>query len=66
MGVATDADGMSLVVRKESLDILQADGPMLDRRGKTVVALIAEPEKRQLHVAFGNPCENPFVTYGLD
>ena len=42
------------------------DGPMLDRRGKTVVALIAEPEKRHLHVAFGNPCENPFVTYGLD
>ncbi len=42
------------------------DGPMLNSQGKTVVALIAEPEYRRLHVAFGNPCENPFVTYELD
>lgn len=45
------------------------DGPnvqMLERTGKTVAALIAEPEQRRLHVALGNPCENPFVTYSLD
>ena len=40
-------------------------GPMLDSSGKTVAALIAEPEHRRLHVALGNPCENPFVTYSL-
>ena len=40
-------------------------GPMLGPSGKTVAALIAEPEQRRLHVALGNPCENPFVTYSL-
>ena len=40
-------------------------GPMLGSSGKTVAALIAEPEQRRLHVALGNPCENPFVTYSL-
>ena len=41
-------------------------GPMLDNRGKTVAALIAEPEQRRLHVALGNPCENRFVEYSAD
>lgn len=40
-------------------------GPMLGCSGKTVAALIAEPEQRRLHVTLGNPCENPFVTYSL-
>lgn len=40
-------------------------GPMLGPSGKTVAALIAEPEQRRLHVAIGNPCQNPFVTYSL-
>ena len=40
-------------------------GPMLASSGKTVAALIAEPEQHRLHVALGNPCENPFVTYSL-
>ncbi|MBC7816834.1 MAG: hypothetical protein IAG10_08105 [Planctomycetaceae bacterium] len=41
------------------------EGPMLGPSGKTVAALIAEPEQRRLHVSLGNPCENPFVTYSL-
>ena len=41
------------------------EGPMLGPSGKTVAALIAEPEQRRLHVALGNPCENPLVTYSL-
>lgn len=41
------------------------DGPMLGPSGKTVAALIAEPEQRRMHVALGNPCENPFVTYSV-
>lgn len=43
----------------------EPSGPMLDNRGKTVAALIAEPQSRRLHVARGNPCENPFRTYEL-
>ena len=42
------------------------DGPdhsMLDRRGCTVAAIIAEPARRRLHVCRGNPCENAFVEY---
>jgi hypothetical protein len=38
---------------------------MLDQRGKTVAALIAEPQQRRLHVALGNPCQNPFVCHSL-
>jgi isopenicillin-N N-acyltransferase-like protein len=41
------------------------EGPMLGPSGKTVAALIAEPEHRRMHVALGNPCENPFVTYSV-
>ena len=40
-------------------------GPMLDQRGKTVAALIAEPQQRRLHVSLGNPCENRFVCHSL-
>ncbi len=42
------------------------EGPMLGPSGKTVAALIAEPEQRRLHVSLGNPCENPFVTYSME
>ena len=45
------------------------EGPsesMLGNSGKTVAALIAEPQERRFHVARGNPCENSFVTYSLN
>ena len=45
------------------------EGPsesMLGSTGKTVAAIIAEPQHHRLHVTLGNPCENPFVTYALD
>jgi isopenicillin-N N-acyltransferase like protein len=38
---------------------------ILPSSGKTVAALIAEPAFGRLHVARGNPCENPFTTYTL-
>jgi isopenicillin-N N-acyltransferase like protein len=37
-----------------------ADG---DRTGKTVAALIAEPERGRFHVSRGNPCRNGYTTY---
>lgn len=38
---------------------------VLPNTGKTVAAIIAEPAHGRLHVARGNPCENPFVTYAM-
>ena len=63
-GFLSDHDGHPVSICRHSHE--GPDSPMLDRKGKTVVALIAEPEDRRFHVAFGNPCENPFVTYRLD
>lgn len=31
----------------------------------TISSIIAEPESGRLHVAVGNPCQNPYVTYSL-
>jgi isopenicillin-N N-acyltransferase-like protein len=45
------------------------DGPdfaMLPSAGKTVAALIAEPQRGVFHVCRGNPCQNPFVEHRLD
>ena len=28
--------------------------------------MIAEPAKKRMHVALGNPCESEFVTYSMD
>lgn len=42
-----------------------AGDPILPNTGKTVAAIIAEPEAGKLHVARGNPCENEFVTYAM-
>lgn len=58
-----DHDGHPASICRHSHD--GPSGPMLDSSGKIVAALIAEPEQRRLHVALGNPCENPFVTYSL-
>lgn len=59
----SDHDGYPLSICRHPHD--GAAEPMLDNRGKTVAALIAEPELGRLHVARGNPCKNPFVTYEL-
>jgi isopenicillin-N N-acyltransferase-like protein len=37
----------------------------LDRE-KTVNAMVIDLTARQMHIAWGNPCENPFHTYHLD
>ena len=36
-----------------------------DGESRTVASLIAEPSKRRMHVAAGNPCENQYKTYSL-
>jgi isopenicillin-N N-acyltransferase like protein len=38
---------------------------MLPNSGRTVAAIIAEPGRGRFHIASGNPCETPFVTYQL-
>jgi isopenicillin-N N-acyltransferase-like protein len=43
---------------------LEQDYP-LDRE-KTVNALVIDLTARQMHIAWGNPCENPFHSYHLD
>lgn len=42
-----------------------ADYPGLPASGLTVCSLIAEADQGLLHVARGNPCENPFATYSV-
>jgi len=59
----SDHDGLPVSICRHAHD--GANCPMLDHSAKTVAAMIAEPEQRRLHVALGNPCENPFVTYSL-
>lgn len=34
--------------------------------GRTVASMIAEPARRRIHVALGNPCESHYVTYTMD
>ncbi len=58
-----DHDGHPVSICRHSHE--GPEGPMLGPSGKTVAAMIAEPEQRRLHVTLGNPCENPFVTYSL-
>ena len=36
-----------------------------DHESCTVASIIAEPGRRRMHVAVGNPCENRFVTYSM-
>jgi len=37
----------------------------LDRE-KTITALVIDLSAREMHIAWGNPCENPYHTYHLD
>jgi len=34
--------------------------------GRTVASIIAEPAKKRMHVALGNPCDSEYVTYTMD
>ena len=36
-----------------------------DRESCTVASIIAEPARRLMHVAVGNPCENRYTTYSM-
>jgi isopenicillin-N N-acyltransferase-like protein len=36
-----------------------------DSESRTVASLIAEPARRRLHVAVGNPCQSNYVTYSM-
>jgi hypothetical protein len=38
---------------------------MLPNTGRTVAAIIAEPNRGRIHISSGNPCEVPFVEYSL-
>ena len=38
---------------------------ILPNSGRTVAAIIAEPNQGRFHIASGNPCEAPFVEYRL-
>jgi isopenicillin-N N-acyltransferase-like protein len=35
-------------------------------RGKTINAMVIDLTAREMHIAWGNPCENPYHTYYLD
>ena len=35
-------------------------------RGKTINAMVIDLTAREMHIAWGNPCENPYHTYQLD
>jgi isopenicillin-N N-acyltransferase-like protein len=41
------------------------DGDPLHRQ-KTISALVMDLTNRQMHACWGNPCENPYLTYHLD
>ena len=36
-----------------------------DSESRTVASLIAEPARRRMHVAVGNPCQSNYVTYSM-
>ena len=41
------------------------DDPVLPASGKTVAAIVAQPQSGRMTIAKGNPCENPFVEWTL-
>lgn len=36
-----------------------------DGDSRTVASLIAEPARRRMHAAVGNPCQNSYKTYSM-
>jgi isopenicillin-N N-acyltransferase-like protein len=41
------------------------DGPELDRE-KTINAMVIDLTAREMHIAWGNPCQNSYHTFHLD
>lgn len=61
--ILSDHDGHPSSICRHPHD--GSDHGMLDHRGVTVAAIIAEPAYGRLHISRGNPCENEFVTYAM-
>lgn len=59
----SDHDGFPTGICRHSH--VGTDHPILPSSGRTVCSLIAEPDRGLLHVARGNPCENPFATWSI-
>jgi hypothetical protein len=38
---------------------------ILPASGRTVAAMVAEPNRGRFHLCCGNPCEQPFLEYRL-
>ncbi len=61
--ILADHDGHPVSICRHPHDG-QGDG-MLPNSGRTVAAIIAEPNQGRFHIASGNPCETSFVEYRL-
>jgi len=61
--ILSDHDGHPVGICRHPHD--GPDDPVLPTSGRTVAALIAEPERGRLHIAAGNPCEYPFIEFRL-
>ncbi|MEZ4571424.1 MAG: C45 family autoproteolytic acyltransferase/hydrolase [Thermomicrobiales bacterium] len=63
-GILRDDDNHPAGICRHPRSDNAADG--FELAGQTVAALIAEPAHGRLHVSYGPPCQNPFVTYTMD
>jgi hypothetical protein len=63
--ILSDHDGRPTSICRHSHDGPKPGHSMLDHRGQTVAAIVAEPARGRMHVSRGNPCENEFVEYSM-
>jgi isopenicillin-N N-acyltransferase-like protein len=61
--ILADHDGHPVSICRHPHDGHGID--ILPNSGRTVAAIIAEPNQGRFHIASGNPCEAPFVEYRL-